>query len=205
MVHPRIEVALQALAIDERRPAFSPTTWVGDPTEHLDRQHIEQVWFAGVHSNVGGGYLRSGLSDLALIWMMARVEALTKLRFSEDYIAKYFWPCAACSLYRSSRGWWRLSSLIPYRRPLFPGPQLIEAWFKGKKEKRKMIPINEKIHWSVIERLGRNGDCRRKDRQRTTPQQICRRNGAANAGAKANDRRPSWTCGWRKRRRKKKG
>jgi hypothetical protein len=155
MVHPRIEVALQALAIDERRPAFSPTTWVGDSTEHPDRQHIEQVWFAGVHSNVGGGYLRSGLSDLALIWMMARVEALTKLRFSEDYIAKYFWPCAACSLYRSSRGWWRLSSLIPYRRPLFPGPQLIEAWFKGKKEKRKMIPINEKIHWSVIERLGR--------------------------------------------------
>ncbi len=155
MLHPRIEVALQALAIDEQRPAFSPTTWVGDPTDVNQNQHVEQVWFAGAHANVGGGYLRSGLSDLALIWIMARVEALTKLRFSEDYIAKNFWPCAACSLYRSSSGWWWFTRLSPYRRPLFPEPKLIEAWFKGKKEKRMMIPINEKIHWSVIERLGR--------------------------------------------------
>jgi hypothetical protein len=155
MLHPRIEVGLQALAIDEQRPAFPPTTWVGDPTEVNENQHVEQVWFAGAHANVGGGYLRSGLSDLALIWIMARVEALTKLRFSEDYIARNFWPCAACSLYRSSSGWWWFARLSPYRRPLFPAPQPIEAWFKGKKEKRMMIPINEKIHWSVIERLGR--------------------------------------------------
>lgn len=155
MLHPRIQVGLQALAVDEQRPAFSPTTWVGDPTEVNENQHVEQVWFAGAHANVGGGYLRSGLSDLALIWIMARVEALTKLRFSEDYIAKNFWPCAACSLYRSSSGWWWFTRLSPYRRPLFPGPKLIEAWFRGKKEKRKMIPINEKIHWSVVERLDR--------------------------------------------------
>ena len=155
MLHSRIEVGLQALAIDELRPAFPPTTWVGDPNAPNEHQHVEQVWFAGVHANVGGGYLRSGLSDLALIWLMTRVEALTKLRFSPDYIAKNFWPCAACSLYRSSRGWWWFSSLFPYRRPLFPAPKPIEAWFKGKKEKRNMIPINEKIHWSVIERLGR--------------------------------------------------
>jgi len=155
MLHPRIEVALQALAIDELRSAFPPTTWVGDPTEANPNQHVEQVWFAGVHANVGGGYLRSGLSDLALIWIMTRVEALTKLRFSPDYIAANFWPCAACSLYRSNHGWWWLSSLFPYRRPLFPEPKLMEGWFKGKKEKRNMVPINEKIHWSVIERLGR--------------------------------------------------
>jgi hypothetical protein len=169
MLHPRIEVALQALAIDELRPAFSPTAWVGDPTEANENQRVEQVWFAGAHANVGGGYLRSGLSDLALIWMMARVEALTKLRFSEEYIAKNFWPCAACSLYRSSRGWWRVSSLSPYRRPLFPQPKLIEAWFKGKKEKRNMIPVNEKIHWSVMERLGRRAIVDEKIRKTYSP------------------------------------
>ena len=38
-------VALQALAIDEQRPAFSPTTWVGDPTDVNENQHVEQVWF----------------------------------------------------------------------------------------------------------------------------------------------------------------
>jgi hypothetical protein len=155
MLHPRIEVGLQALAIDEQRSAFPPTTWVGDPTAGNEGQHVEQVWFAGAHANVGGGYLRSGLSDLALIWIMARVEALTKLRFSTEYVGKNFWPCAACSLYRSSSGWWWFSRLSPYRRALFPEPTLIEAWFKGKKEKRNMIPINEKVHWSVIERLGR--------------------------------------------------
>jgi hypothetical protein len=172
MVHPRIEVGLQALAIDEQRAAFPPTTWVGDPTERRENQHVEQVWFAGVHANVGGGYPRNGLSDLALIWMMARVEALTKLRFSQDYIARNFWPCAACSHYRSSRGWWRLSSLFPYHRPLFPAPKLIEAWFKGKKEKRNMIPINEKIHWSVIERLGRPAMVDEKIRKRYTPSNL---------------------------------
>lgn len=155
MIHPRIEVGLQALAIDEQRPAFSPTTWVGDPTNPHANQHVEQVWFVGAHANVGGGYTRSGLSDLALIWIMARVEALTKLRFSADYIGRYFWPCAMCSLYRSSRGWWRLASLSPYHRPLFPAPTPIAAWFGDTRAPRDMIPINEKIHWSVIERLGR--------------------------------------------------
>jgi len=155
MIHPRIEVGLQALAIDEQRPAFSPTTWVGDPTNPHANQHVEQVWFVGAHANVGGGYTRSGLSDLALIWIMARVEALTKLRFSADYIGRYFWPCAMCSLYRSSRGWWRLASLSPYHRPLFPAPTPIAAWFGDTRQPRDMIPINEKIHWSVIERLGR--------------------------------------------------
>ena len=35
----------------------------------------------GAHSNVGGGYAETGLSDAALIWMIARIEALTKLEF----------------------------------------------------------------------------------------------------------------------------
>jgi hypothetical protein len=66
-----------------------------------------------------------------------------------------FWPCAVCSLYRSDRGW-IVSSLWPFRRALFTKPQMIEAWRDGKKEKREMHRINEKIHWSVIERLGRD-------------------------------------------------
>ncbi len=36
---------------------------------------IEQVWFPGVHSNVGGGYPRQGVSLVALHWMMRRAEA----------------------------------------------------------------------------------------------------------------------------------
>ena len=40
-----------------------------------DGQVLEQVWFAGVHSNVGGSYPQTGLSDIALLWMMAKAEA----------------------------------------------------------------------------------------------------------------------------------
>ena len=51
-----------ALAIDEHRADFAPTMW--NP-----RTGIEQVWFAGAHADVGGGYEESGLSDFGLAWM----------------------------------------------------------------------------------------------------------------------------------------
>ena len=154
-LHPKIEVGLQALAIDEQRRAFPPTIWIAETESKPDDQTIEQVWFGGSHSNVGGGYHKTGLSDLALIWIIARVESLTQLRFDEKYVEKNFWPCAACSLYRSSRGWW-VSALFPLRRLVFHKPKHMKLWSQGSKQKKLVVPVGEKIHWSVIERLGRN-------------------------------------------------
>ena len=69
---PHIRCGLQALAIDERRGNFQPAIWV---KSHNDPDQIlEQVWFPGVHSNVGGGYLQHGLSDAALLWMASRLR-----------------------------------------------------------------------------------------------------------------------------------
>lgn len=62
-----VDNAFQALAIDERRKPFEPTIWERQP--HAVGQRLEQAWFAGVHSNVGGGYAEHGLSDVALAWM----------------------------------------------------------------------------------------------------------------------------------------
>lgn len=59
--------AYHALAVDERRLIFQPTLMT--PNTQHDAEHFEQKWFPGVHSNVGGGYLNTGLSDLALNWM----------------------------------------------------------------------------------------------------------------------------------------
>jgi uncharacterized protein (DUF2235 family) len=149
----QVEYGLHAMAIDERRRAFPPTTWVTDQPQ--GRPGVEQVWFAGVHSNVGGGYLHTGLSDLALIWMLARVRDLTGLEFDEDYIAEHFWPCAACSLYTSSRGW-ILSNIRPFVRQVLSaaGTTVMEER-TGKKQKRVLRPINEKVHWSVMERVSK--------------------------------------------------
>ena len=73
----RIDHAFHALAIDERRKPFQPALWeVPDSDLAPDRtQRVEQVWFAGVHSNVGGGYPDCGLSDAALHWMMDRARS----------------------------------------------------------------------------------------------------------------------------------
>jgi len=66
----RINSAFQALAIDERRSAFEPCVWRQQEGSYCQR--LEQVWFVGVHSNIGGGYRDTGLSDIALTWMMTR-------------------------------------------------------------------------------------------------------------------------------------
>lgn len=59
-----------ALALDDERTTFHPKVW---NEEDDDRpKEMEQVWFAGVHSNVGGGYPRAGKSMVALDWMMER-------------------------------------------------------------------------------------------------------------------------------------
>jgi hypothetical protein len=80
---PRVEHAYQALAIDEERCAFEPAIW--KPCEvHRPDQVLEQVWFPGVHSNIGGGYKEHGLSDAAFLWMAAKVAPLLTLDL--DYI-----------------------------------------------------------------------------------------------------------------------
>ena len=75
--------AYHALAIDERRRPFRPTLWQqqGDATG----QTLEQVWFAGVHSDVGGGYRDTGLSEISLLWMAEKARGCG-LRFKPDHL-----------------------------------------------------------------------------------------------------------------------
>lgn len=71
-----IRAAYHALAIDERRGPFRPTLWqLSDKARSgaVD-QRVEQVWFSGVHSNVGGGYPDSGLSDISLNWLAGKAD-----------------------------------------------------------------------------------------------------------------------------------
>ena len=66
-----VAAACQALAIDDERNTFQPMVW--DET-HSPETAVEQVWFAGAHSNVGGGYGRAGLANVSLDWMMDRAS-----------------------------------------------------------------------------------------------------------------------------------
>jgi uncharacterized protein (DUF2235 family) len=68
----KVERAYQALAIDERRRPFVPSLW---HRKRGDDNVLEQVWFAGVHSDVGGGYPDCALADVALWWMADKARA----------------------------------------------------------------------------------------------------------------------------------
>jgi hypothetical protein len=72
---PNCRHVYHALAMDERRATFFPTLfWKADGTRSGWTQTLEQVWFRGVHADVGGGYQETGLSDITLGWMLERAK-----------------------------------------------------------------------------------------------------------------------------------
>ncbi|WP_299448116.1 DUF2235 domain-containing protein [uncultured Phycicoccus sp.] len=83
--------ARHALALDETRLKFEPTFWEArdqpDGTVTEDAR-VKQVWFEGAHSDVGGGYRETGLSDTALLWM-AREAHDAGLVFDVPLLSRY--------------------------------------------------------------------------------------------------------------------
>jgi uncharacterized protein (DUF2235 family) len=81
---PQVENAYHALSLDEQRFDFQPTYW--NPASVRPGQHLEQVYFAGVHSDVGGGYDDDhSLSDITLCWMVARARKHGLLFTSDSF------------------------------------------------------------------------------------------------------------------------
>jgi hypothetical protein len=89
--------AYHALAIDEHRKPFEPALWEYKPKAW---QHVEQVWFCGAHSDVGGGYAHDRiagspddaprfepqLADISLDWMIEKARACG-LAFDAEVLA----------------------------------------------------------------------------------------------------------------------
>jgi hypothetical protein len=71
--------AAHALALHERRGPFRPTLWTEAPGR---ADPVRQVWFTGVHSDVGGGYAEPDLAEIPLRWMVERASA-AGLEFSD--------------------------------------------------------------------------------------------------------------------------
>ena len=183
-----VETACQALAIHERRGTFKPVVWSRTPgrivrpdgTERT--QQVLQVWFAGSHGNVGGGYPQADLSDLAFDWMMRRASEHGLPLAEETLAAAVASNCYGCR-HNSDRGWLgRLTNGDTLRtvRTLAAGPLLMlgpVAWLAdfcanlltvlpaerpigGEIEADDgtlSVPVGERIHSSVLERY-RGGD-----------------------------------------------
>ncbi len=108
-----VKSAFHAVSIDEQRGGFAPTLWDEVPAPG---QRVEQVWFAGVHSEVGGGSGESGLSNLALGWMIDKARECG-LAFDEDQVRQIKATADPSERVDNSlSGVWRF--LLPYARRL---------------------------------------------------------------------------------------
>jgi uncharacterized protein (DUF2235 family) len=71
-----VENAVQAMAVDEKRGPYTPTLWTQLPdAAPVAGQRLLQVWFPGVHSDIGGGYLDKGIGNITLDFMMRQAAA----------------------------------------------------------------------------------------------------------------------------------
>jgi uncharacterized protein (DUF2235 family) len=82
--------AYHAISIDERRAAFQPTLWT-DPADGSllkNSERVEQVWFTGVHCDVGGSYSEAQLANITLGWMMHKAveNGIELLPSAEPYL-----------------------------------------------------------------------------------------------------------------------
>ncbi|MFI8190054.1 DUF2235 domain-containing protein [Streptomyces sp. NPDC085946] len=128
----RVKGAFQALAIDEQRSAFRPTLWRQRTGAAAAGQELKQVWFAGVHRDVGGGYPDTALADITLLWMVAQARRYG-LEFDADVLGAEgppvmtperstefrVRPDSRGELHDSRTGLYRLSR--PWHRPIGHG------------------------------------------------------------------------------------
>jgi uncharacterized protein (DUF2235 family) len=138
-----IENAFHALALDEMRVDFQPTLWIQNLDAKANGQVLKQVWFAGVHSNVGGGYDEHGLSDVALAWMAGQIESM--LAIDTDYLKEK----------RDRRNGWGLGRI-------YDSAAGIEWKIRGTKPRSPMTNMDatsQSIHGSVAERLKQDAAC----------------------------------------------
>jgi uncharacterized protein (DUF2235 family) len=158
--NPSIAVGRHAIAIDERRAFFRTNLWRWrEPNRPHGPRDVKQVWFPGVHCDVGGGYpeAQSGLSKVALKWMVREAEGNGLLvdPAKRDEIlggrgtTQYTAPDSRATMHESLTGFWQIAEFIP--KPHY-------NWQTGTTERRmnlfrpRTIPENSDIHRAAFER-----------------------------------------------------
>lgn len=174
--NPSVRAVRHAMAIDERRRLFRLNRWFDsqpytpDPfapePDEPRKQDVRQVWFAGVHSDIGGGYpeAESGLSKFPLIWMVdeARAHGLLVDDDMVGHLARgtprpggsltYVAPNAKAELHDSlTWGWWPLEWLPKKTRWRETRTRALLGIYLPRGERRRIDP-DAAIDPSVAER-----------------------------------------------------
>ena len=131
-----VSVARHALAIDEHRSDFEPTLW--QPKPDMDMQ---QVWFAGCHSDIGGSYKADAdgglVSDNALVWMsqQAQHQGLSIESYLLQKLARHIDLSPTAKVHNSRRSFYRVKA--KYFRPIEHG------------QGRVLIHESVKLRWDL--------------------------------------------------------
>lgn len=156
-MNPDISIVRHAVSIDERRCMFRQNLW-SNPSPGQD---VQQVWFAGVHSDVGGGYpeSESGLAKIALKWMFdeataagLRVDAAKRDRVLGVTDPAFAKPDEKGKMHRSLRGFWWILEFWPkrYWSATADPPHYKWRWPLGSS---RVIAPGSTVHSSVIARM----------------------------------------------------
>ncbi len=104
-----VKNARQALAIDEKRLDFQPWIWRKPFNE---TQTLKQHWFAGVHSNIGGGYDKDGLANNTFHWMKNEILAVSPdFVFDNDFF-KFYRKHYQAKLMKSKTFWYWIKDFL---------------------------------------------------------------------------------------------
>jgi uncharacterized protein (DUF2235 family) len=156
--NPIIRTGRHAVSIHEHRCCFQTNLW--GPS--LPRQDIRQVWFSGVHSDVGGSYEedQAGLSKVAFEWVLLeawksglaidvdRANVVLGQRVKPfDFIPNYVKPDATGILHTLLKGAWWLLEYFPRTDPRTHGLQ----WSFPRGRWYRQIPECSFIHQSVLD------------------------------------------------------
>jgi len=164
--NPDVEIGRHALSLDERRAFFRTHLWQPSETDagqegQSGPRNLQQVWFAGVHCDVGGGYPEgeSGLSKIALEWMVeeARIAGLLINSEKQSRILgrsgsdEFAQPDEKGIRHESLRWWWHLAEFVPKRS--FDWKDRKWRW-RCNLYRPRMLPPKALVHESVYRRGG---------------------------------------------------
>lgn len=154
--NPSIVHARHALAMDERRGAFDANLF--RPESVAQHASFKQVWFAGVHSDVGGGYpeKEGTLSKVLLIWMLREAVAhglLTDPAAEARYLSdpQRFPADPLGPIHDSVQGVWKCAEWLP--RKVWNDTQRKMTWVAPNFGQRRSIKDPAVLHRSVIDRM----------------------------------------------------
>lgn len=158
-----VDIIRHAVSIDERRCFYTDNLY----GNALPGQDVRQVWFAGVHSDVGGSYSQdtSGLANITLRWMIEEARShqagilfndeRVKLVLGEDSNAypearRMYHTPSSTQLHVSLTGWWWLLEFLPHRYYDKDDTQEQRRIPFGS---RRKLPCGALVHHSVYDRM----------------------------------------------------